>query len=135
MDMALGLTRKSFLSCGICWCLSSLPDTSDITQMHDQINNHLHDEYENSKSELCSEMSNLNRESFMTILGHVQNTWATSDLIVKSGKWVGISSSRLNVSWMQQDKFRCGEALLEPAVPSTPSSSGDSVVLSSPFRV
>ena len=36
---------------------------------------------------------------------------------------------------MQQDKFRYAEALLEPAVSSPPSSSGSSVLLSSPVGV
>ena len=66
-------------------------------------------------------MSNLNRESFMTILGDVWNKWSTPDLIVKSGKRVEISSNGLKVNWMQQDKFRRAEALLEPAVSSPPS--------------
>ena len=69
--------------------------------MHDQINNRLHDEYEKSKSESYSEMSNLNRESFMTILGDVWNKWSTPDfiiLIIKSGKRVGIFSNGLNVN-------------------------------------
>ena len=103
--------------------------------MHDQINNRLHDEYEKSKSESYSEMSNLNRESFMTILGDVWNKWSTPDFIVKSGKRVGISSNGLNVNWIQQDKFRRAETLLEPAVSSPPSSSGSSVLLTSPVGV
>ena len=75
-------------------------------------------------------MSNLKWESFMTILADVWNKWATPDLIVKSGKRVGISINGLNVNWMQQDKFRRAGALLEPAVSSSPSSSGSSVLLS-----
>ena len=80
-------------------------------------------------------MSNLKWESFMTILADVWNKWATPDLIVKSGKRVGISINGLNVNWMQQDKFRRAGALLEPAVSSSPSSSGSSVLLSSPVGV
>ena len=82
------------------------------------------------KSELYSEISNLNREFFMTILGDVWNKWATLDLIVKSGKRAGMS-----INGLQQDKFRCAEALLEPAVSSPPSSSGSPVLLSSPVGV
>ena len=91
------------------WLFLLPPDTTGITQMHDQINNQLHDEYEKTKSELYSEMSNLNRESFITILGDVENKWATPGLLVKPGKRVGISINRLNVNWMQQEKFRCSE--------------------------
>ena len=82
------------------------------------------------RAELYTEMSNLNRESFMTILGDVWNKWATLDLIIKSGKRVGISINGLNINWMQQDKLRRAEALLEPAVSSPPSSSGSFVWLS-----
>ena len=71
----------------------------------------------------------------MTILGDVWNKWATPDLIVKSGKHVGISINGLNVNWMQQGKFRRAEAILEPAVSSPPSSSDGSVFLSSAVGV
>ena len=80
-------------------------------------------------------MSNLKREFFITILGDVWNKWATPDLIVKSGKCARISINGLNVNWMQQDKFICAEALLEPAVSSPPSSSGSPVLLSLPVGV
>ena len=99
----------SFLEQNQMWLFILPPDTTGITQMHDQINNQLHDEYEKTKSELYSEMSNLNRESFITILGDVENKWATPGLLVKPGKHVGISINRLNVNWMQQDKFRHSE--------------------------
>ena len=66
----------------------------------------------------------------MTILGDVWNKWATPDLIVKSGKRAGKS-----INGLQQDKFRCAEALLEPAVSSPPSSSRSPVLLSSPVGV
>ena len=73
----------SFFGQNQLWLFILPPNTSGATQMHDQINNQLHDEYEKSKSELYSEMSNLNRESFTTILGDVWDKWATADLIVK----------------------------------------------------
>ena len=73
----------SFLEENQMWMFILPPDTSGVTQMHDQINNWLHDEYEKSESELYSEMSNLNGESFMTILGDVWHKWSTPDLIVK----------------------------------------------------
>ena len=58
----------SFLEQNQMWLFILPSDTSGATQMHDQIYNQLHDEYEKSKSEFYSEMSNLNRESFMTII-------------------------------------------------------------------
>ena len=99
----------SFLEQNQKWLFILSPDTTGITQMHDQINNQLHDQYEKTKSELYSEMSNLNRESFITILGDVENKWATPGLLVKPGKHVGISINGLNLNWMQQDKFRRSE--------------------------
>ena len=78
----------SFLGENQMWLFILPPDTTGVTQLCNQINNRLHDEYEKSKSELYSEMSNLNRESFMTILSDVWNKWSTPDLIVKSGKHV-----------------------------------------------
>ena len=59
------------------------------------------------------------------------NTWPHC----KVGKHAGISINGLNVNWMQQDKFRCAETLLEPAFSSPPSSSGSPVLLSSPVGV
>ena len=73
----------SFFGQNQMWLFILPPNTSGATQMHDQINNQLHGEYEKSKSELYSETNNLNRESFMTILGEVWDKWATPDLIVK----------------------------------------------------
>ena len=41
--------------------------------------------------------------------------WETKENILKAGKCVGISSTGLNVSWMQQDKFNRAESLLRPS--------------------
>ena len=49
----------SFLGENQMWLFILPPDTSGVTQMPDQMNNWLHNEYEKSKSELYSEMNNL----------------------------------------------------------------------------
>ena len=58
-----------------------------------------------------TELSNLNRESFMHLLGNIWNKWAKKENILKAGKRVCISSTGLNVNWMQ-DKFNRAESLV-----------------------
>ena len=84
------------------WLFTFPPDTSGVTQMHDQIKNRLHDEYEKSKSELYTQMRNLNRLSFMRILGDVWNKLATPDLIVMSIGCNRTSSGMLKLLLNQQ---------------------------------
>ena len=84
------------------WLFTFPLDTSGVTQMHDQIKNRLHDEYEKSKSELYTQMRNLNRLSFMRILGDVWNKWATPDLIVMSIGCNRTSSGMLKLLLNQQ---------------------------------
>ena len=99
------------------------PDTSGVTQKHDQLNQRLHSCYESKKDELFSGYSNINREGFMNILAEIWNEWATPEALVKAGKRVGISKDGLNVNWMAQDKFRQAAAILNPPTPqktSTP---------------
>ena len=49
------------------------PDTSGVTQLHDQVNDRLHKKYEETKDSLFSEYSDINKEGFMMILGEI---WA-----------------------------------------------------------
>lgn len=94
------------------------PDTSGVTQKHDQLNDRLHSRYEETKSSMFSCYHSLNREDFMNILGEIWEEWAQPYNIIKAGKRVGISSSGLNVDWMDQSKFERAEAILNP--PKTP---------------
>ena len=50
-------------------------------------------------------MQSLNREAFMVILAEIWNKSATKPVLVSNAKWAGISTSSLNVNFMQQDKF------------------------------
>ena len=90
------------------------PDTSGSTQFHDQVNQRLHDKYEEKKSELYSGFSDINKEAFMTILGEIWSEWVTPAQLVKAAKRVGISDSGLDVNWMDQSKFEAAEAILNP---------------------
>ena len=76
------------------------PDTSGITQIHDQLNSKLHKQYEEKKDKIFGGCCDINKEGFMTILGEIWEEWATSDQLIKAGKRVGLSADNLNVNWM-----------------------------------
>ena len=104
----------------------SPPDTTGATQLLDQINHALHDNYRQQKKEQYLSHHTINREGFVNILSNIWSTWASKDSIVNAAKRVGITSNGLNVEWMQQNKFERAEKLLrkdEPTASSTPNSS------------
>ena len=78
------------------------PDTSGVTQKHDQLNDRLHKKYEEAKATKYSCYASLNREDFMTLLSEIWNQWALPEAIQKAGKKVGITASGLNVAWMDK---------------------------------
>ena len=100
------------------------PDTSGVTQKHDQLNRQLHTKYEETKKDNFSCYSSLNREDFMNILAEIWNEWAKPESIQSAGKKVGITDTGLDVDWMDQGKFERAEAILNP--PSTPEKAGPS---------
>ena len=81
------------------------PDTSAVTQMHDQVNARLHAKYEESKKKMYSSMASLNREDFMQILADCYGEWASPEKMVNAARRVGISKDGLNINWMQQLKL------------------------------
>ena len=93
------------------------PDTSGITQKHDQINQQLHNKYEELKAEMYTGYSDINKECFMNILAEMWNNWALPERIQKAAKRVGVSKDGLNVNWMDQEKFLQAEAILNPPTP------------------
>ena len=82
------------------------PDTTGVTQTHDQINQRLHSEYEAEKARLYSPLASLNCESFMKILGNIWKKWLTVESLTMAAKRVGIAETGLNVNWMDQSKFK-----------------------------
>ena len=58
--------------------------------------------------------ASLNREYAMTILSEIWEEWTTSEMLIKAGKHVGIAPTGLSVDWMNQEKFRTAEAILNP---------------------
>ena len=100
------------------------PDTSGITQLHNQVNNKLHKQYEEKKDEIYSGYCDINKEGFMAILGEIWEEWVTPDQLIKAGKRVGLSVDGLNANWMYQRKFKTAEAILHPPN-STPETSNN----------
>ena len=111
------------------------PDTTGVTQLLDQINQSLHTEYRNSKSQLFSKFSKINREGFMLILAELWGKWTTPEKIVNAARQVGITSTGLNVSYMQQSKFEQARAVLEDAETEESASSSLTSMLETPSPV
>ena len=59
------------------------------------INSQLHSKYEEMKSVMYTEYSDLKKECFINILAKVIMDWATPEKLVKAGKRVGITSKGL----------------------------------------
>ena len=74
----------------------------------------------------------------MTILAKLWLFWVPRDTIAAAGKRVEVSNSELDVSWMQEDKFKRASACMErgpdtPHLPCIPSTL--TPVISSPVNV
>ena len=70
------------------------PDTTGVTQLHGQVNNRLHTRYEEKKDNVFSEICDISKEGFMTILGEIWEEWVTPDQLIKAGKRVGICEDK-----------------------------------------
>ena len=82
------------------------PDTSGITQLHNQVNNKLQKQYEEKKDKIYSECCDINKEGFMTILGEIWEEWVTPDQLIKAGERVGLSADSINVNWMDKKNLK-----------------------------
>ena len=107
------------------------PDTTGVTQLLDQINQSLHSQYRSQKKDLFTEDGTINREGFMQILGNMWRNWAQTSTIINAVKRVGISVDKLDVGWMQADKFAHAESCTE----KEENASRQNIVISSPFSV
>ena len=107
----------------------SPPDTTGVTQLLDQINHALHDNYRQQKREEFLAHHTINREGFVHILSKLWDTWASKETIINAAKRVGISTHGINVEWMQQNKFQRAENLIRKDQPIT-STPNNSVVMS-----
>ena len=106
----------------------SPPDTTGVTQLLDQLNKNIHQEYEREKASMFTEFNSLNREAFMLILSRIWDRWATKERIINASRRVGITNDSLSVEFMQQEKFKRAEECMEretlspsPASMATPS--------------
>ena len=110
------------------------PDTTGVTQLLDQLNKNIHQEYEKEKVSMFTDFNTLNREAFMLILANMWSKWASKETLVNTARKVGVTSKQLSVEFMQQDKFiraaECMDVDQEPSTSSTPSPN----VISSPNK-
>ena len=83
----------------------SPPDTTGVTQMLDQVNQALHSQYREVKTDLFTPNSTVSREGFMTILSDVWPTWTNDKSLVRAAKRVGITKEGMSVHFMQQDQL------------------------------
>ena len=111
----------------------TLPDTTDVTQLLDQINQILHSEYKSAKSELFTLFMIINREGFMKILSAICPEWASKETIINTGRKVGISSEGLSVEWMQGNKFSRAKMCINKNTKQQ--SSSTAVTISSPKHI
>ena len=89
-----------------------LPDTTGVTQLLDQINQKLHQKYRQPKEEIFTASMAINRKGFMTILAKLWPVCVPRDTIAAARKRVGVSNSWLDVSWMQEYKFKRASACM-----------------------
>ena len=91
----------------------SLPDTIDLTQLLDQINYSVHDNYfQHKKKEYLCHQSN-NCEGFVNIISKMRATWSSKESIINAEKRIEIGAIEVNVEWMQQSKFYGAEKLFK----------------------
>ena len=87
-------------------------DTTGVTHRLDQVNQKIHSAYCSTKDELFTPFNTINKEGLMKILGNAWQKWITTGL-VNAAKCVGISTTGLNVNWMDEEKFQAAKNLLE----------------------
>ena len=89
------------------------PDTTGVTQHLDQVNQKIHSAYCSTKDELFTPFNTINKEGLMKILGNAWQKWITTGL-VNAAKCVGISTTGLNVNWMDEEKFQAAKKKNDP---------------------
>ena len=104
------------------WLFIGPAFSTSVTQLLDQLNKNLHQQYRRSKDNLFNAFQSINREAFMVILAEIWPLWATQEGLMKAAKRVGITKEALDVNFMQKDKFETAASLIrgEEDTPSTP---------------
>ncbi|XP_065640013.1 uncharacterized protein LOC136072675 [Hydra vulgaris] len=96
------------------------PETTEVTQLLDQVNKNIHSEYRKQKDSMFSDICSLNKEAFMLVLANIWDKWTTKETLVKSAKRVGVAENALSVDFMQKDKFERAENCIEPEKQTSP---------------
>ena len=107
-----------------------LPNTTELTQLLDQVFGNLHTCYSNEKDQVF-DSEKVNQEGFMQILASVWDIWTAKESLIKAARRAGITSFGINVIDMQEDKFAREEAMIQFA----PTESSDNVKVESPLNV
>ena len=106
-----------------------LLDTTELTQLLDQVFTNLHACYSNEKDQVF-DGEKVNQEGFMQILASIWDVSTTKESLIKVARIVGIISSGININGMQKDIGR------EEAVTQlTPTKSSDNVKVESSLNV
>ena len=58
--------------------------------------------------------ASLNREHLKTILSEIWEEWVTPEILIEAGKHVVVAPTGLNVDWMNQEKLKTTEVILNP---------------------
>ena len=90
----------------------SPPDNTGLLMPLDQLNSQLHTACSDNKKKIFVG-EHINRETFMTVLGDIWPTWVSKDSIIGSFRRCGVTSEKLDISYMQKDKFASAAALFE----------------------
>ena len=86
-----------------------LPDTTELTQLLDQVFANLQACYSNEKKVFDDEK--VNQEGFMQILASIWDVWTTKESLIKAARRIETTSSGININDMQKDKFTREEAM------------------------
>lgn len=108
----------------------SPPDTTNVTQLLDQLFVNLHSCYRDVKDNLYFDET-VNRECFMDILSVCWGKWTNQHSILNAARKVGITKSELNVDFMDQKAFKKAETVTS----STPVKSNQKIVIESPVNI
>lgn len=111
--------------------------TTGVTDLLDQLNKNIHQEYEEEKSAMLTEFNSLNRESFMLILTNIWPKWVTKDKLINAAKQLGIRNETVSVEFMQHEKFKKAEEYMgQEAAPSLsiPMATSNPVFMFSPNK-
>ena len=87
-------------------------DTTGVTQLLDQLNKNMRQEFEQEKAAIFKDFNTLNREAFMLILANIWDKLVSKEILLNSARKVGVTGAQLSVDLMRQDKFDAATGFL-----------------------